>query len=107
MAQKKRDRDGIFKRKGAYWISFSDSKGQRHQRKLQGVISLTKAKELRNAELLKVERARTLGYTEPTKDTFAEIVSRYLKHQAARLTPRSYERSRGIVEDHGSRSLAR
>lgn len=99
MARKK-DRDGVFTRKGAYWISFTDAQGRRKQRKLPGVISVTKAKELRNAELARVQKARTLGYSEPTRDTFAEIIPRYLQHQKARLTPRAYERSRGIVEEH-------
>ncbi len=33
-------------------------------------------------------------------DTFAEIIPRYLKHQEARLTDESYERTRGIIEKH-------
>jgi hypothetical protein len=76
--KKKRDRDGICIRKGSYYISFSDAAGRRVQRQLKGVVSLTKARELRNAELARVEKARTLGYAEPTKDTFAEIIPRYL-----------------------------
>ncbi len=100
MARKKPDRDGVFTRKGAFYISFTDTQGRRRQRKLKGVVSLTRAKELRNAELANVQKARALGYAEPTKDTFAEIISRYLQHQKARLTPRAYERSRGIVEQH-------
>jgi integrase len=100
MADKKRDRDGIFTRKGSFYISYTDARGRRVQRKLKGVVSRTKAKEMRNAELAKVEKARTLGYTEPTKDTFAEVIPRYLKHQKARVTPEVYERTRGIVETH-------
>jgi integrase len=100
MAEKKRDRDGIFTRKGSFYISFTDARGRRVQRKLKGVVSRTKAKELRNAELARVEKARTLGYAEPTKDTFAEILPRYLKHQEARLTPKAYQRSKGILETH-------
>ena len=100
MTPKKRDRDGIFMRKGSFYISFTEVSGRRVQRKLKGVISRTKAKELRNAELARVEKARTLGYVEPTKDAFAAIIPRYLKHQEARLTPAAYERSRGIVETH-------
>jgi hypothetical protein len=46
------------------------------------------------------EKARLLGYTPPTKDTFAEFLPRYLQHQKARLTPAAYERTRGIVETH-------
>jgi integrase len=73
---------------------------RRKQRKLKGAHTLTQARELRSAELQKVERARVLGYTPPAKDTFAEIITRYLNHQKARLTPRAYERTRGIVEGY-------
>lgn len=97
---RKGDRDGVFIRRGSYYISFIDSQGRRKQRKLKGVTSLTTAKSLRAKELENAEKARLLGYTPPTKDTFAEFVPRYLKHQAARLTPAAYERTRGIVEDH-------
>src|SRR5579872_51868 len=100
MPKRKRDRDGVFIRRGAYYISFIDAQGRRKQRKLKGVTSLTTAKSLRAKELENAEKARLLGYTPPTKDTFAEFVPRYLKHQEARLTVAAYERTRGIVEDH-------
>lgn len=100
MAAKKNDRDGIFTRNGNFYISYTEANGKRVQRKLKGVVSRTKAKELRNAELARVEKARTLGYAPPTRDTFTEIIPRYLQHQEARLTPKAYERSRGIVETH-------
>lgn len=90
----------MFRRKGAFWISYSDSQGRRHQRKLKGVISLTKAKELRAAQLAQVEEARLKGYEEPTKDRFATIAPRYLNHQQARLTPRAYKRSADILDQH-------
>ena len=96
MPKRKRDRDGVFIRRGSYWISFIDSQGRRKQRKLKGVISLTEARKLRNKELENAEKARTLGYTPPTKDTFAQFVHRYLRHQEARLTPAAYERTKGI-----------
>lgn len=62
--------------------------------------SITKAKELRALKLAEVQRAKMLGYVEPTKDSFADYVPRYLKHQETRLTPRAYKRTEGIVEDH-------
>jgi integrase len=99
MRVKKRDRDGIFMRKGSYYISFTDAKGRRRQRKVDA-HTLTQARNLRNAELAKVEKANTMGYVPPTKDTFNQFSPRYLLHQKARLTPRAYERSRGIVEKH-------
>jgi len=97
---KKRDRDGVFIRRGSYWISFVDSQGRRKQRKLKGVTSLTTAKSLRAKELENAEKARLLGYIPPTKDSFAQLAPRYLKYQQARLTPAAYERTRGIVEAH-------
>jgi integrase len=100
MRTKKPDRDGIFIRRGSYYISFTDAQGRRKRRKLEGVVSLTEAKAMRGAELLKVRQARVYGYTEPTKDSFTEFLPRYLRHQQARLTPAAYERTKGIVEDH-------
>ena len=100
MKTKRQDRDGVFMRRGSYYISFIDAQGRRKQRKLKGVVSLTRAKSLRAKELENAEKARLLGYTPPTKDTFAEFVPRYLRHQEARLTSTAYERTRGIVEVH-------
>jgi integrase len=96
---KKNGRDGIFMRRGNYYISFNDQTGRRVQRKVNA-STLTQARDLRNAETARVERARTLGYAPPTKDTFLEIMPRYLKHQRSRLTAAAYERTRGIVEGH-------
>src|SRR5215467_10528188 len=100
MPRRKRDRDGVFTRRGSYYISFTDAQGRRKRRKLKGVTSLTTAKTLRAKELENAEKARLLGYTPPAKDSFAQFVPRYLKHQKARLTPNAYERTRGIVEGH-------
>src|SRR5277367_2781201 len=100
MAEKKRNRDGIFQRRGQYWMSFQDSRGQRHQCVLKGVISLTEAKRRRALKISEIEKHKLLGYVPPTKDTFAEIISRYLRHQDARLSPKAYERTRGIIELH-------
>ena len=76
MPKRKGDRDGVFIRRGSYYISFTDAQGRRKRRKLKGVISLTEAKKLRNKELENAEKARLLGYTPPAKDTFAEFVPR-------------------------------
>jgi len=97
---KRKDRDGIFVRKGSYYISYTDLQGRRRQRKLKGAFTLTQARNLREAEIGKVERARVLGYTPPGDDTFAEITDRYLDYQKARLTPQAYSRTKGIVENH-------
>jgi integrase len=109
--RKVRDRDGVFIRKGSYYISFIDAQGCRRQRKLKGAYTLTQARALRAAEQQRVEKAQTLGYVPPTKATFTEIVPRYLNHQKARITPAAYRRSQGIIESHlkgafGQRRLA-
>lgn len=94
------DRDGIFyrKRDGSFYISYLDHAGKQCQRKLKGVHSLTMARQLRAQQLAHVEKARVLGYTPPTTDSFDDVVPRYLRYQRARLTARAYERTRGIVE---------
>ena len=97
---KRNNRDGVFVRRGCYYISFTDAHGRRKQRKLKGAHTLTQARSLRDAELRNVEKARVLGYTPPGKETLAEIIARYLAHQRARLTPGAYTRTKGIVEGH-------
>jgi integrase len=94
------DRDGVSLRKGSFYISFIDAQGRRKQRKLKGVHTLTQARELRSAELHKVEKARTLGYAPPSEKTFSEIIPRYFAHQKARLTAHSFQRTRSIVENN-------
>src|SRR5208283_828950 len=99
---KRNDRDGIYERRdrAGYWISVIDTQGRRRQRKLKGAHTLTQARDLRNAELARVEKSRVLGYTPPGKETFAEVMPRYLAHQSARLTAAAYARTKGIVETH-------
>src|SRR5262249_47874266 len=62
--------------------------------------NITQAKQIRSAELLRVEQARLLGHQPPGKETFGEVVERYLKHQKARLTPKAYEREESIARVH-------
>ena len=101
MAKRKlQDRDGVFVRNGSYYISFNDAQGRRKQRKLQGVHTLTQARNLRTAELQKAERARVLGYAPPGRESFGELVPRYLHHQKARLTAKAFDRTRGVMEGH-------
>jgi len=97
--KRSRGRDGIFMRRGAFWISYVDAQGRRKQRKTQA-YTLTQARSLREAELAKAEKARVLGYTEPSESTFGEVMPRYLKHQRARLSATAYERTRGTLESH-------
>jgi integrase len=60
---------------------------------------MQQARTLVAAEKVRVDEQRTKGYSAPTKDTFASLLPRYLKHQKPRLSERSYQRTSGIVEN--------
>ena len=98
---KTKDRDGIYQRKDrpGFWASWVDASGKRRQRKLEA-YTLQQARALLSAEKARVEKTVTLGYAPPSAETFAAVSARFLKHQRARLTPRSYERENGIMEAH-------
>jgi integrase len=97
----KNQRDGIYARtdRKGYWISWTDAQGKRRRRKTDAETK-HQARRALSAELVKVEQAKTLGFTPPGKDSFAEIAERFLAYQKARLTAKAYERESGIVENH-------
>jgi integrase len=98
---KAKDRDGVFTRKdcpGQFYGSWIDASGRRRKRKL-AAHTLQQARKLVHAEKLRADEQRTMGYAPPTRDSFASIVPKYLKHQKARLSNRSYERTSGIIEN--------
>jgi integrase len=98
---KAKDRDGVFVRKdrpGTFFGSWTDASGRRRKRKLEAA-TLQQAQTLLAAEKRRVDKQRTLGYAPPTKESFASILARYLKHQKPRLSERSYERTEGIIEN--------
>jgi integrase len=94
-------RDGIYTRedRNGFWISWTDAQGRRRYRKTDAQ-NITQAKQIRAAELLRVEQARMLGFSPPGEETFAEVAARYLQYQKARLTLRAYEREQGIIDIH-------
>ncbi len=96
-----RDSDGIYKRKDrlGYWTHWRDAQGKRKWRKLN-VRTLQQARRVREAELLRVEQAKCLGFTPPGAETFSEVAKRFLAHQKARLSNKSYEREHGIINQH-------
>jgi integrase len=98
---KTKDRDGIYQRKdrSGFWASWVDASGKRRQRKVEA-HTLQQARKLLSAEKARVEKTVTLGYSPPSAETFVAVSGRFLKHQRARLTPRSYAREIGIVETH-------
>lgn len=94
-------RDGIYQRKdrGGFWISWTDAQGRRRCRKTDAQ-NITQARQIRSAELLRVERTKALGFSPPGQATFAQVATRFLKYQKARLTRKSFERENGIIEKH-------
>jgi integrase len=94
-------RDGIYQRKDrpGFWMSWTDAQGRRRYRKTDAQ-NITQAKQIRGAELLRVEQAKMLGHAPAGKETFAEIAKRFLKYQKARLTPKAYARESGIINNH-------
>jgi len=94
-------RDGIYTRKdrAGFWISWTDAQGRRRFRKTDAT-NITQAKQIRSAELMRVEHAKALGFAPPGEDTFADVAKRFLQHQKVRLTPKAYERERGIINGH-------
>ena len=93
--------DGVYTRKdrAGYWISWNDAQGRRRYRRTNAQ-SLTQARAARAAETNRVEQAKMLGFTPPGEDSFADVAARFLPHQKARLTPKAFEREKGIIENH-------
>lgn len=98
---KRAKRDGIYKRKDrpGLWISWIDAQGRRRRRKTDAE-NTHQAKSALSAELVRVEQSKVLGFTPPGEETLAAVAQRFLAHQKARLTPKAYEREKGIVEGH-------
>ena len=94
-------RDGVYKRKdrGGYWISWVDAQGKRRFRKTEAQ-TLIQAMNARAAELVRAEQAKVLGFAPPGDEAFSQIAARFLSHQKARLTPKAFDREKGIVEKH-------
>lgn len=93
--------DGVYTRKDrlGYWITWNDAQGRRRQRKTHAG-TLAQARTARAAELSRVEQAKVLGFTPPGEELFSEVAKRYLDYQKVRITSKSYEREKGIFEQH-------
>ena len=102
-----KDSDGIYTRKDrdGYWMHWADAQGRRKWRKLN-VRTLKQARMARSAELVRVEQAKCVGFAPPGEETFSEVGTRFLAHQKVRLTDESYEREKGIVNEHLSTFFA-
>jgi integrase len=99
--------DGVYTRgdRAGYWITWSDVQGRR-RRRLTNARTLAQARAARAAELVRVEQSKCLGFAPPGEETFADVATRFLAHQKARLTPKAYERETGIVNGHLNKFFA-
>ncbi len=94
-------RDGVFTRKdrpGKFYGSWIAANGKRIKKKLVA-RTLQAARTEVAVQKDRAEKIRNGGEVEPTRDTFASIIDRYLKHQKPRLSQRSFERTSGVVEN--------
>ena len=97
-----RGRDGVFTRKdrpGTFYGSWVDASGKRRKRKLEAP-TLQQARALLAAEKQRVDRIKTHGIVEPTRDMFVTVMATHLKDQKRKLTDKSYVRSSGIANKY-------
>ena len=104
MKKTMKDNDGIYTRKDrkGFFMHWIDAQGRRKCRKVK-VQTLQQARKVRAAEQTRVEREKALGFAPPGEDTFSDVKKRFLSYQKARLTPDSYTRETGIVNNHLSK----
>lgn len=110
MPKKPRDRDGIYTRpdRPGFWGSWTDSNGRRRRRMFKA-HTLQQARALLAAEKAAVEKALTLGYTPPGKDSFSEFAKVFVDYQRRRITSvptkgklsqAEFARQKGILDQH-------
>jgi integrase len=96
---KQRKRDGVYWRKDRrmYWISFVDARGQRKRK--PGAQSWEEARQRLAEALGRVKEEENLkpGEMLACRDRFADVADRFLAYQKPRLTPKAYEREKGIA----------
>jgi integrase len=97
--ERSRGRDGVFVKNHKFWISFTDAQGRRNMQPTNAP-TLQQARAIRAQELWKVEKQRRFGHLEPTEEMFSDVVQNYLDYQRARISPGSYWRAQGIIEQH-------
>jgi integrase len=96
---KQRKRDGVYWRKDChkYWVSYVDAKGTRQREPAS--VNWDDSQDILRDKLREVKEKRNLkpGEMLACLDSFADVAERFLAYQKPRLTPRAYERERGIV----------
>lgn len=106
---KQRKRDGLYWRKDrkAWWVSYIDAAGRRVRKPALDIQTYGDAQTHDEAKTFREDRTRDVrqqanlkpGEVLLSKDSFADVADKYLKHQKPRLAPKSYQREVGIVDD--------
>jgi integrase len=100
---KQRKRDGLYWRKDrrAWWVSYIDASGRRVRKPAPDAENHDEAETFRADARREVRQRANLkpGEVLVSKDSFAAIADKYLAYQKPRLTPKSYQRETGIVDD--------
>jgi integrase len=93
--------DGVYTRKDrpGYWITWQDAQGRRRYRRTNAQ-TLSQARKIRAAELVRVEHSKVLGFAAPGSETFGDLAARFRQYQKPRLTKQTFVREDGIVTQH-------
>jgi len=90
---------GVFKRNGEYWIDFYDGDGRRHRKKIGPQKSI--AQLVLNDIKVKKAKGEYLGIVEEKRVLFKDFALKtYIPYARTNLSPRTFERCRGIIENH-------
>lgn len=89
---------GVIKRNGQYWIDYYDGDGRRHRKKVgpQKKVAQNALKDVQ----VKIAKGEYLGIFEERKTPFKVFAEKYLKMIQPNVSPSSFERFEGIVNNH-------
>ena len=89
---------GVLKRNGNYWIDYYDGDGRRHRKRIgpQKTVAQLALKDVR----VKIAKGEYLGIYEEKKTFFKDFSGKYLKMVQPNLSPTSYVRFEGIINNH-------
>ncbi len=98
---KQRKRDGVYWRKDrrTWWVSFVDASGKRLRKPAIGANNHEEARVCLEEERRTAREQAKLkpGEVLASRDSFADVIERFLAYQKPRLTPKAYEREKGIA----------
>jgi integrase len=88
----------VIKRNGQYWIDYYDGDGRRHRKKIGPQKNVAK-NALKDVQV-KIAKGEYLGIYEERRTPFKVFGEKYLNMIAPNVSPTSFERFEGIVNNH-------